>query len=194
MTRKPSICVYCGSRTGDNPIFKAAIEALGRGIAERGMTVVYGGGRAGNMGFLADAAVAAGGRVIGVIPHHLDQREVGHRGIDQLFVVNTMHERKAKMAELSDAFVIMPGGLGTLDETFEILTWKQLDLHNRPVIVADIGGYWRELFDLMARIVDEGFMTPAHLKLFERLDSVEAVLKRIETLTPYARTYQLHKA
>ncbi len=105
-----------------------------------------------------------------------------------------MHERKAKMAEISDAFVIMPGGLGTLDETFEILTWKQLELHNRPVIIADIGGYWTELFELMARIVDEGFMTPGHLKLFERHGTVEAVLQRLEALAPNAKTFQLHKA
>lgn len=194
MNKKLSVCVYCGSRTGANPTYRAAIEALGRGMAERGITVVYGGGRAGNMGYLADAAVAAGGRVIEIIPHHLDQSEVGHRGIDQLFVVDSMHERKAKMAEISDAFVIMPGGLGTLDETFEILTWKQLELHNRPVIIADIGGYWTELFELMARIVDEGFMTPGHLKLFERHGTVEAVLQRLEALAPNAKTFQLHKA
>lgn len=153
-----SVCLYCGAKAGSNPAWAAAAEALGRGLAERGMDLVYGGGRVGLMGIAADAALRAGGRVIGIIPHFLRRAEVGHGAVSELIVVDTMHERKQRMSEVADAFVVLPGGLGTLDETFEIVTWKQLGLHDKPIIVADIDGFWRPLRHLMAHIVESELM------------------------------------
>lgn len=182
MIRISAVCVYAGSRLGRDPAFKLAAERLGRGLAERRIGVVYGGGDVGIMGTLADAALAAGGRVVGVIPRFLEEREARRSDLTQQFTVASMHERKAKMAEISDAFVVLPGGLGTLDETFEILTWRQLGLHDRPVLVADIAGYWGDLFRQIDRAVSEGFVYGEELRLFERFDSIEAVLGRLDVL------------
>ena len=190
MTRIASVCVYAGSRLGGNPEYRVAGERLGRGFAERGITIVYGGGNIGIMGAMADAALAAGGRVVGVIPRFLEEREVGRRDLTEQFTVDSMHERKAKMAELSDAFVVLPGGLGTLDETFEILTWRQLGLHDRPILIADIAGYWGDLFRQIERSIAEGFVPPDETRLFERHASIDAVLARLDTLCapPHADT------
>jgi hypothetical protein len=182
MKRISSVCVYAGSRIGRDPQFRRAAEQLGRGLAERGIAVVYGGGNVGMMGALADAALGAGGRVIGVIPRFLEEREARRRDLTVLHTVSSMHERKAKMAELSDAFVVLPGGLGTLDETFEILTWRQLHLHDHPILIADIGGYWADLFRQIERIVAQGFLDPPERRLYERYDGIEAVLQRLDTL------------
>jgi len=182
MTRLTAVCVYAGSRLGLDPAFRRAAEELGRGMAERGIGLVYGGGNVGIMGVMADAALAAGGRVVGVIPRFLEEREARRRDLTEQHTVASMHERKAKMAELSDAFVVLPGGLGTLDETFEILTWRQLRLHDRPVLIADIAGYWTDLFRMLDRAVAEGFVQAGELALFERYASIDAVLRRLDVL------------
>ena len=140
MTGIKSICFYGGASSGLKPVYLETARKAGRMAAERGMTVVFGGGRIGMMGAVADAAMAAGGEVIGIIPQHLQDVEVGHQGVTRLEVVDSMHVRKMRMFELSDAFCSLPGGLGTLDETFEIMTWRQLGLHDKPITALDIGG------------------------------------------------------
>jgi hypothetical protein len=188
-----SVCVYAGSRLGHRPYYGAAAERLGRGLAERGIALVYGGGNVGIMGAMADAALAAGGRVIGVIPRFLEEREVRRRDLTEQHTVSSMHERKAKMAELSDAFVVLPGGLGTLDETFEILTWRQLGLHDRPILIADIGGYWADLFRQIDRAAAEGFVVEMD-RLWERHETVDAVLARLDMLATPAKADALGRA
>lgn len=194
MKRISSVCVYAGSRPGREPAFMQAATALGRGLAERGMSLVYGGGNVGMMGAMADAALAAGGRVVGVIPRFLEEREVRRTDLSEQHTVGSMHERKAKMAELSQAFVVLPGGLGTLDETFEILTWRQLRLHDHPILVADIGGYWADLFRQIERAVAEGFVYAEEMRLFERHETIEAVLKRLDMLAAPAQPDALRRA
>ncbi len=194
MKRISSVCVYAGSRPGRAAMFLAAAQALGRGLAERGMSLVYGGGNVGMMGTMADAALAAGGRVVGVIPRFLEEREVRRTDLSEQHTVGSMHERKAKMAELSQAFVVLPGGLGTLDETFEILTWRQLRLHDHPILVADIGGYWAGLFGQIERAVAEGFVYAEETRLFERHETIDAVLTRLDMLAAPARPEALRRA
>lgn len=152
-----SVCVFCGSKAGADPAFLAAARDLGRLIAEQGMRLVYGGGKVGLMGEVADAALSAGGEVTGVIPEFLLIREVARKDLTDLVVTDSMHARKQRMFELSDAFVTLPGGLGTLDETIEIATWKQLRLHDKPIILLDAAGYWQSLSHLLDQVVDAGF-------------------------------------
>ena len=181
MSRFPrAVCVYCGSRSGVNPVWLEAATALGAGLAQRGIDLVYGGGNVGLMRATADAAMAAGGRVIGVIPHDLEVREHGHRAVTELHVVDSMHERKQMMAKLSDAFVSLPGGLGTLDETFEILTWRQLRFHDKPIILADIAGYWQPLLDLLDAQIARGFVDPEHMSLLTIARSVDEIFIALE--------------
>jgi uncharacterized protein (TIGR00730 family) len=194
MKRIASVCVYAGSRLGRTPDYRLAAEALGRGLAERRMTLVYGGGNVGIMSAMADAALAAGGRVVGVIPRFLEEREIRRRDLTEQYTVRTMHERKAKMAELSDAFVVLPGGLGTLDETFEILTWRQLRLHNHPILLADLGGYWSDLLRQLERSLAEGFVDPESMRLFERHESIASILARLDMLAAPARADALRRA
>lgn len=154
-----SVCVFCGSRTGSDPDHADQAQTLGRALAEAGIRLVYGGGQVGLMGVLADSVLAAGGQVTGVIPHFLNHREVAHPGLGDLVVVDSMHARKALMVARSQAFVVLPGGLGTLDETFEILTWRQLGLHAKPVVLVD-GGFWRPLRALIDHMIAEDFASP----------------------------------
>jgi hypothetical protein len=194
MPRITSVCVYAGSRLGARPDYRHAAEALGRGLAERRITLVYGGGKVGIMSAMADAALEAGGRVVGVIPRFLEQREIRRRDLTEQHTVETMHERKAKMAELSDAFVVLPGGLGTLDETFEILTWRQLRLHDHPILIADIGGYWTELLRQIEHAVTEGFVPSQEQRLFETHPTIEAVLSRLDMLAAPTHADALRRA
>lgn len=152
-----SVCVYCGSSSKVDEKYKQAARDVGRLIAERGWVTVYGGSATGLMGLTADAALAAGGEVIGAIPSFLHEREVQHTGLTELHVVDTMHERKQKLVDLSDGFVILPGGLGTMDEFFEILTWRQLGVHDKPIVVVNLDGYWDSLKALVDKIVESGF-------------------------------------
>ena len=154
------LCVYCGSSPGADPRYREAAHELGAGLAARGIELVYGGGRGGLMGVTADAALAGGGRVTGIIPVHLQHREVAHQGLSELVVVADMHQRKRVMAERADAFAALPGGVGTLDETIEILSWRQLRLHDKPVLVVDIAGYWSPLAELFEHIVAARFAAP----------------------------------
>jgi len=158
---------------------------LGGILAKAGVRLVYGGGRIGMMGLVADAVLAGGGEVVGIIPRFLDQVEVGHSGVSRLLVTENMHERKEKMAELSDAFLILPGGLGTLDETFEILTWKQLQLHDKPVVIADIDGYWQPLMTLIDRMIEENYAKPEHRELFRVVATVDEVLPALEAMPEF---------
>lgn len=156
-----SICVYCGSRFGDSPAFADAARTVGRLIAERGHQLVYGGGNVGLMGAVADAAMSAGGRVVGVIPQALMEREVGHRHLTELHVVQTMHERKLMMAERSDAFVALPGGIGTFEEIFEVWSWQQLGYHDKPVALLNVDRYYDRLLDFMDITHRRGFVSDA---------------------------------
>jgi uncharacterized protein (TIGR00730 family) len=178
------ICVFCGSSSGTDPRYAEAARALGRAIAGRGLELVYGGGSVGLMGTVADAALAAGARVTGVIPQVLQIRELAHRGLSDLRVVGSMHERKALMAELSDAFVALPGGMGTLEELSEVLTWAQLGLHARPVGLLDVGGYYRPLVEFFDRAVSAGFLRPHHRAILQEADEASPLLDRLVAWRP----------
>ena len=154
----PALCVFCGSANGARPDYLAAAQALGRTAAERGVDIVYGGARVGLMGAVADAALAAGGRVVGVIPRALVAREIAHEGLTRLHVVESMHERKATMAQLADAFVALPGGIGTLEELFEVWTWAHLGVHAKPCALLDVAGFWQPLVAALDHMVAEGFV------------------------------------
>jgi uncharacterized protein (TIGR00730 family) len=180
-----SLCVYCGSSDRGRPSHHDAALRLGQIMAKHGIRLVYGGGRIGMMGRIADAVMEGGGEVIGIIPQFLEQVEVGHSGVSQLIVTDNMHDRKQKMAELSDAFLIMPGGLGTLDETFEMLTWKQLGLHEKPIIIADIEGYWRKLTELIDHMIGESYARPEHRELFKVIDSLDELLPALSAIPDY---------
>jgi hypothetical protein len=169
------LCVYCGSSPGADPRYRDAARALGAGLAASGIELVYGGGRNGLMGLVADAALAGGGAVVGVIPRHLQSRELAHLGLTELVVVDSMHGRKAAMAERADAFAVLPGGIGTLDETIEILSWRQLGLHDKPVFVIDIAGYWAPLAELFEHIVAKEFAAPIVPQLVSFVPDVTAL-------------------
>ncbi|HSN42214.1 MAG TPA: TIGR00730 family Rossman fold protein [Burkholderiales bacterium] len=174
-----SICVFCGSNAGRGEAYADAARALARAIAGRGMQLVYGGGNIGLMGVLADAALAAGGRVTGVTPRRLLEKEVVHRGLTELRVVESMHERKALMAELSDAFIALPGGLGTLEETFEVLTWTQLGFHRKPCGLLNIAGFYDGLTAFLDHAVAERFLKPEHRDMVLVGNDPEALLARL---------------
>ena len=157
-----NLCVFCGSAAGARPAYAASAHALADSLARRGMGLVYGGGSVGIMGILADACLARGVPVEGVIPRHLDEREIGHKSLTRLHVVESMHERKALMAELSDGFVALPGGIGTMEEIFEVYTWGQLGLHPKPVALLDVEGYYRPLVQFLDHATTEGFLRPEH--------------------------------
>ncbi len=157
-----ALCVFCGSSSGDTPEYGKIARELGTTLASRGIKIVYGGGRVGLMGALADAALDAGGEVIGVIPQMLLDKEVGHAGLTELRVVQTMSERKWQMGELSDAFIALPGGIGTMDELFEAWTWTQLDLHRKPCGLLNFNGYYDSLVAFLDRSVEAGFLRPRH--------------------------------
>ncbi|MEJ2421981.1 MAG: TIGR00730 family Rossman fold protein [Acidobacteriota bacterium] len=159
------VCVFCGSSRGFGPVYAGAAEQLGRSLGERGIGLVYGGGHIGLMGVAADAALAAGGEVIGVIPQALLDRELGHRGLTELRVVQTMHERKALMNRLCEAFIALPGGYGTLDELCEALTWAQLGIHQKPCILLNVEGFFDQLLALFDHQVEEGFLAAEHRRL-----------------------------
>jgi hypothetical protein len=174
------LCVYCGSSGAVDRQYREAATELGARLAAAGIGLVYGGGRVGLMGLLADAALAGGGEVIGIIPSRLRDAELAHPGATELVVVESMHERKRLMAEKADAFAILPGGVGTLDETFEILSWKQLRLHDKPILLADIGGYWSPLRALLDEIVTKGFARAETRELLRVVPTVAALMAALE--------------
>lgn len=182
-----TLCVYCGSRTGDAPAHAAAARSVGRLIGKRGWRLVYGGGAVGLMGIVADAALAAGAHVTGVIPRSLLEREVGHRALSELEVVETMHQRKQRMAERADAFLALPGGIGTLEELFEVWTWRQLGYHDQPIGLLDVAGYYGTLLDFMRRTESEGFVSPHTLELLQVGSEPAGLLDRLAAQARSAR-------
>jgi len=183
MTGLPfTVCVYCGSRHGARPSYTAAARAIGTLIGARGWQLVYGGGKVGLMGEVADATLAAGGRVIGVIPESLMRREVGHPDLSELHVVPTMHQRKQMMAERADVFIALPGGIGTLEELYEVWTWRQLGYHDQPIGLLNTEGYYDDLLRFMQRSVDEGFLATEQQAVLRVGDDPEALLLELATL------------
>lgn len=182
MAEIKSICVFCGSSSAVAETHKDAARRFGAILAENGVRLIYGGGRVGLMGLVADGAAQAGGEVIGVIPDFLERIEVGNREISELVVTDSMHARKAKMYELADAFVTLPGGLGSLDETFEVITWTQLKLSAKPFVVVNVDGYWRPLLALIDHVIAAGFARPANRDILQVVDDVEAVLPALRAI------------
>lgn len=178
------LCVYCGSSAGTRPAYAEAATAFGRLLAERGIGVVFGGGSIGMMGLVADAALAAGGEVVGVIPHGLAAREVDHTGLTALHKVGTMHERKALMADLSDGFVALPGGLGTLEELMEVWTWAQLGIHRKPVGLLNVAGYFDSLLAFVDHAVAEGFVHEAYRAMLLVRDRSDTLLDALSAYAP----------
>ena len=177
-----AVVVFCGSRVGTDPAWRAAADALGRGLASSGIRLIYGGGRVGLMGAVADGALAGGGAVTGIIPDFLRAREVAHPGVTDLVVTDSMHSRKALMFQHADAFVTLPGGLGTLDETVEVITWRQLGLHDRPVLIANINNWATGLVGVLNGFVATGFADASARALYEVVPDVPAVLRRLLTM------------
>jgi uncharacterized protein (TIGR00730 family) len=179
-----SVCVFCGSNGGADPVYLETATAVGRGLAERGMRLVYGGGKVGMMGAVADGALAAGGDVVGVIPQQIFDLEIGHEGVGDLRVVGSMHERKALMADLADAFVALPGGIGTFEELFEVFTWAQLGLHRKPLGLLDVAGYYGPLEALLDHAVEQRFLRPQTRGMLVRDDSLDGLLERFGAREP----------
>ena len=166
MRKVHNICVFCGASAGNNPAYVEAAKALGQAMAERGLGLVYGAGNVGLMGELADAVLAEGGRAVGVIPHKLVDRELAHQELAKLYMVSTMHERKAKMHELSDGYIALPGGIGTMEEFFEAVTWRQLGYHEKPVALFNVGGFYDGIDGFFKTMQRDGFLHSDHRDLF----------------------------
>ncbi|MGV8948234.1 MAG: TIGR00730 family Rossman fold protein [Candidatus Paracaedibacter sp.] len=177
-----SVCVYCGSSSRSELIYQKAAFELGKSLADAGIQLVYGGGQLGLMGLVADGVMNHGGRAIGFITKNLEHVEGGHTNLSELHVVETMHTRKLKMSENADAFVILPGGFGTLDELFEILTWRQLEMHDKPLIIANINGYWDPLKALVHSVVEHHFARPADEKLLIFVATIEEIIPLLRQL------------
>lgn len=190
------LCVFCGSRIGRRNDYENAAKFLGSLLARTGISLVYGGGRTGLMGALADAALVGGGRVVGVIPGHLTSKEVTHEGLSELVIVQSMHERKALMALRSDAFLALPGGVGTFEEFFEILTWSVLGLHQKPIGIWNVDGYFDPLIRMMDLAVDEDFFWDGHretIRVFESADALDAWLRQVRLIKPEQENDLWHK-
>lgn len=173
------VCVFCGASAGSDPRYAAAAAELGETLAGRSIDLVTGGGKVGLMGVVADAALAAGGRVIGIIPRFLEEREVAHRGLTELHVVETLHERKALMHELSDGLIALPGGFGTLDELMESITWAQLGLHAKPIGIVNVAGYFDELLAFVGTATAAGFIPPAHREILAVREDARALVEAL---------------
>ena len=182
MNALKSVCVYCGSRTGVGDQYSHIAERMGRLIADAGLTLVYGAGSIGLMGIVARTVLAQGGQAIGIIPEHLDRVEVSLDGLSELHIVPNMHVRKRMMFDRADAFVALPGGLGTLDELIEVTTWAQLGLHNKPIVVVNQDGYWDALIELVDHVIDHGFAGPESAQLFTVVDDIADVLPTLASL------------
>jgi len=179
-----SICVFCGSSLGNDPIYQQIAQATGLAIAQQGQTLVYGGGRSGLMGVVADSAIAAGGQVIGIIPQALVDRELAHTGLTELYVVKDMHERKTKMAELADAFVALPGGAGTMEEIFEQWTWNQLGIHQKPCAFLNVDGFYDGLIQTIQDSVDRGFSQARFVENLIVADNIGEILTAFSVYQP----------
>ncbi len=184
MQQVTRLCVYCGSAVGQDSRYEAAARELGQALATAGIELVFGGGRVGLMGVLADAVLTSGGRAVGIIPERLRNAELAHRGVSELVITGSMHDRKRLMAERADAFAVLPGGIGTLDETFEILTWRQLGLHNKPIFLIDVAGYWQPLRELFDHLAAHGFTAPLVPRLLEMVTSVAELMTTLVGTRP----------
>ena len=180
------VCIFCGSYKGSQPIYMTAAHDMGKGLAQRDLGLVYGGGRVGLMGAVADGTLAGGGKVIGIIPQSLVDRELAHTGLSELRVVGSMHTRKAIMAEIADAFIAMPGGFGTLDELFEIITWAQLGFHHKPIALLNVGGYFDPMLTFIEHMATEGFIKPEHRNAMLVKNTVDDLLDTLLTYQPPA--------
>ena len=189
MSRITRLCVYCGSSAGRDPRYREAAGELGGALVQAGIELIFGGGRVGLMGILADAVLAGGGRVTGIIPDRLRSRELAHPTVNELIVVPNMHERKRLMAERAEAFAVFPGGIGTLDETFETMTWRQLGLHDKPIFLVDLAGYWRPLRGLLDHLVSEGFVEASVAQLLTIVSNIPELIDRLAH-TPVGGTTQ----
>ncbi|WP_407178853.1 TIGR00730 family Rossman fold protein [Bradyrhizobium sp. STM 3562] len=189
-----AVCVFCGSSVGRDPVYRNAAISAGEALARAGLSLVYGGGKVGLMGAIADAVVAAGGRAIGVIPRALLEREIAHAGLSELHVVETMHERKTKMADLSDGFIALPGGAGTLEEFFEQWTWAQLGIHGKPCGLLNVKDYFQPLIAMIEKAVAEGFVAKRYADMLVVASDVDAILKRFAAYVPPARKWEAPKA
>ena len=174
------ICVFTGAASGVNTFYKDAAYQLGLMLGSRGLGLAYGGGKLGLMGAVADGMLAANGKVTGIIPKFLDNVEVGHKGVTDLHIIDSMHERKAMMYDAADAFIILPGGLGTLDETMEIITWRQLGLHQKPIIIVNLNGYWDSMLIMFQNIIDQGFMHHGHTGHFDQVDDLDSLMDKLD--------------
>ena len=177
------LCVFCGSQKGIDPRFAQAAVDLGKILAQRGIGIVYGGGRVGLMGILADSALQSGGEVIGVIPQSLAEREVAHSGLTDLHVVGSMHDRKALMSEFASGFIALPGGFGTLEEFCEVITWSQLGIHRKPCAVLNVAGYFDNLIAMFDYAVEQGFISLANREIVIEAESIDELVDRIVSLT-----------
>lgn len=188
------LAVYCGSATPTDPVYIEAARAVGRGLAAQGIGVVYGGGRLGLMGAIADSALAAGGEVIGIIPQALVDAEVAHRGLTELHVCRTMHERKQAFTDLSDGFVTLPGGTGTMDELWEALSWAQLGYHAKPVGLLNVAGYYDGLIEFVDKMASVGFLRPQHKGLLIVADDLDVLLERMASHAPVQTITKMDRA
>lgn len=177
-----TVCVYCGSRTGNKQLYQNQAAELGQRIAQAGLSLVYGGGSIGLMGVVARAASEHGADVVGIIPHHLDDVEITQEGLSELHLTDDMHQRKKMMFERSDAFIVLPGGLGTLDETLEMMTWAQLSLHSKPIIIVNSNNYWSPLLELVEHVVIDGFAAPENADLLTVTDSPVGAIEVITSI------------
>lgn len=185
------LAVYCGSATPEDPIYIETARSVGRGLAERGIGVVYGGGRLGLMGAVADSALEAGGEVIGIIPEALVGAEVAHKGCTELHVVSGMHERKARFTDLSDGFITIPGGVGTMDELWEAISWSQLGYHQKPVGVLNVAGFYDELIAFNAKMINVGFIRPQHAGIMLVDDMLDGLLGKMKDYVPHKTIFQM---
>jgi len=179
-----TLCIYCGSSPGGRPEYAAAALAAGQALVRRGIGLVYGGGNVGMMGQVADAVIEAGGEVIGVIPHHLADKELAHERATQMIRVDSMHERKQRMADLSDGFIALPGGIGTLEELFETLTWLQLGLHRKPIGLLNVEGLFDKMLAFLDHMVAERFLKPEHRSLLLVAEDMEVLIEAMQAFTP----------
>ena len=185
--RMQRVCVFCGSSTGNKPEYAVGARELGLVLAKQNIDLVYGGGHVGLMGVVADAAMSAGAKAVGIIPRCLSDKEVAHQGLTELRVVGTMHERKAQMSELADGFIAMPGGFGTLEELFEVVTWAQLGIHKKPFGLFNIGGYFDKLIEFMDFQVSEGFVKQSHRDMIIVSDEAEQLVELLSGYKPVAQ-------
>lgn len=184
MRKMKSICVFCGSNYGNDMEYRQAARELGKFLANKKISLIYGGGKAGLMGEIADAVLSHKGHVIGIIPKFLKDKELAHENISELFIVDTMHTRKAKMYELADGFIVMPGGYGTYEELFEVLSWLQIGIHNKPIGLLNVNGFFDPLIKMLEHTVDKGFAKPENLKLIISADNVATLYQLMENFKP----------